>query len=528
MNAVDLLLTARAAESGRAQPRRLRRHLHLEPKPIAIVAMQMSIESHAIWGALVGTSRSKPQLIVAPEPRTPGIAFGALAELAKVICDAVDACASGPRDVFTSARTQRSWVRVRSAPQLLVANEAVVALLNRLGRRMRPAGYGGHIEVPPKVNLAGAHLAFFAEQAARAGSSLTVVATRELSAHFATGQSNFENAHLGTQLAWHDPNYLGEIAPEVVEGIDLDALHGADAASLIEGVPMSVLTDPVIDNGPLIEAVARFNTQRAGSVDPKIVERHGKELRQLLRPCLEPTWEALWIARDILLALPEAPSVQGRWEDDLQAFTRHVDYIARGGRIASVDSARRAALVHADWEGAQTRFEAAQVLEDELALLGAISEGKAIAGQVTSVDTDNSEMGPSGKRLTSRPLVTVALDEPCPFPVGTELWWTERQEVCALVQTAVPSASGGATIVLKVVAGMRGKLPETGQHACFSTFHGSNSGFALSAPLPKSTPWTHTPSAGSRTDDSAEIDDGPALDTLVDVTSTVAEETSAV
>jgi hypothetical protein len=526
MNAVDLLLTARAADSGRAQPRRLRRHVHLEPKPIAIAAVQMPIESYALWGALVGTERAKPQVIIAPEPRTPGIAFGALAELATIICGAVDACAAAPRDTFTSQRTHRSWTRVRSAPQLLVANEAVVALLNRLGRRMRPAGYGGHVEVPPEVNIAGAHLAFFAEQAARAGSSLTVVATRELAAHYATGQSAFENAHLGTQLAWHDPNYLAEIAPQVFGEVDLDSLHGADAASLIEVVPMSVLTDPAVDNASLIEAVARFNTNRARSVDPEVVALHGKELRELLQPCLEPTWEALWIARDILLGLPEAPSVQTRWDDDRQAFTRHADYIARGGRIASVDSARRAALVQADWEGAQASFEAAQVLEDELALLGAISEGKAIAGQITNVDTDNSEIGPSGKRRTSRPLITLALDEPCPFPVGTELWWTDRQDVCALVQTAVPSASGGATVVLKVIAGMRGKLPDHGSRACFSVFH-NDGGYSLSAPLPKATPWTHTPSSHGQ-NDGADIDDGPAVDTLVDVTSTVAEETAAI
>src|SRR5580765_5869532 len=108
MNPVDLLLTARAAESGRVQPRRLLRHVHLEKKPIAIAAVQMSIESHAIWGALVGASRDKPRLIVAPEPRTPGIAFGALAELGEIVCSAVDASASGARDTFTSQRTRRS------------------------------------------------------------------------------------------------------------------------------------------------------------------------------------------------------------------------------------------------------------------------------------------------------------------------------------------------------------------------------------------------------------------------------------
>src|SRR5919201_1716464 len=102
MNAIDLLITANAAESGRAQRRRMLRHLHLEPKPIAIAAMQMSIESHALWGALVGTSRAKPTLIVAPEPRTPGIAFGAMAQLATIVCEAVGAAADGPRDHLAS------------------------------------------------------------------------------------------------------------------------------------------------------------------------------------------------------------------------------------------------------------------------------------------------------------------------------------------------------------------------------------------------------------------------------------------
>jgi hypothetical protein len=527
MNAVDLLLAARAAECGRAQRRRVLRHVHLGPKPIAIVAMQMAIESHAIWGALVGTSRSKPNLIVAPEPRTPGIAFGAMAKFAKIICDAVDTAAAAPRDHFETKKGFK-YTRARRAPQLLVANEAVVALLDRLGRRMRPAGYGGHIEVPPEVNVAGAHLGFYAEHARRPGSALTLVATRELAHHFATGQSSFEDAHLGAQLAWFDPAYLAEIAPERVNGVDLDLLSGAEAATLIEGLPMSVLTDPEVDNGPLIEAVARFNTAREGSVDAALVEKLGGEIRDLLRPCLEPTWEALWIAREILAQLSEAPSVAARWQDDLKDFTRHADYIAKGGRRASIDSPRRAALVLDNWEGAQARYEAAQVLEDEYALLAAISEGQAIVGDVANVDTTNRELGPSGKAMTARPLITLALADPCPFPVDAELWWTERQKVRVRVQSAVSTTSGGATVVLKVVEGMKGELPDRGSRACFSVFRVSDSGWSLSAPLPRATPWTHTPSARGRADERAELDDGPALDTLVDVTQVAAPETSAV
>src|SRR5437870_3523498 len=127
MNAVDLLISARATESGRALRRRVLRHVHLEPRPIAIAAMQMAIESHAIWGALVGTSRIKPTLIVAPEPRTPGIAFGAMAKLAEILCSAVDGAASGARDHSQTLKGAH-YSRVRSAPQLMVANEAVVGL----------------------------------------------------------------------------------------------------------------------------------------------------------------------------------------------------------------------------------------------------------------------------------------------------------------------------------------------------------------------------------------------------------------
>jgi len=377
------------------------------------------------------------------------------------------------------------------------------------------------------VNVAGAHLGFYAEQARRAGSALTVVATRELAHHFVTGQSSFEDAHLGAQLAWFDPVYLAGIAPERVDGVDLDSLHGAEAAALIEGVPMSVLTDPQIDNGPLIEAVARFNAMRARSVDPALVEKLGGEVRELLRPCLMPTWDALWVAREILAELPEAPSVPTRWDEDLAAFTRHADYISRGGRRASIDSARRAALMLDDWEAAQARYGAAQVLEDEYALLGAISEGHAIVGDVINVDTTNRELGPFGKSMTARPLITLAIADPCPFPIGTELWWTERQKLRVLVESAVPSTSGGATVVLKVVEGMRGELPDHGDRACFSIYHASGT-WSLSAPLPKATPWTHTASARGRADDSAELDDGPALDTLVDVTQTAAAETTAV
>lgn len=511
MNPVDLLLAATAADSGRAQRRRERRHVHLEERPIAIAAMQMSIESHAIWGALVGVDPDAPVLMVAPEPRTPSIAFGAMSQLATVICDAVDAAAAAPR-VQIQRRNRPPRPRCSTAPQLLVANEAVVGLLDRLGRRMRPAGYGGHVTVPPEVNVAGAHLGFYAEHARRPGSALVVVATRELSQHFATGQSSFENAHLGAQLAWFDPAYVEQMSPGIARGRDISSVHGAEAASLIERVPMSVLTDPEVDNDQLVAAVARFNDGRAGSTDPTLVARLGGEVAELLRQSLEPMWRGLWIAHETLAALPAAPSTAERWNQDIDAFTRHADYIAQGGRRRSVDSARRAALVLADWESAQATYDRDQVLEDGYALLGAIADGRAIRGDVVAVDPTNQELGPSGKKRVSRPLITLELPDDCPFPEGADLWWTDRTSLRAVIDSVVPGGAGGATVVLKVVAGMGGPLPSAGTSACFSIYH---TGWSPNAPLPRQTPWTHEAPAGNSGDDASELDDGPSLDGML-------------
>lgn len=521
MNFVDLLITMTAAEQGRAQRRREYRHVHLERRPIAIAAMQMSIESYAVWGALVGADPDAPCLLVAPEPRTPSIAFGAMAGFAELMCNAVDAASSAPR-VRVSRHDGAPRERCASAPQLLVANEAVVKLLDRLGRRMRPAGYGGHVTVPAEVNVAGAHLGFYAEQAGRPGSSLVLVATRELAQHYATGQSSFEDAHLGAQLAWFDPRVVERIAPTMRNVGDLAGLHGAEAAALIERVPMSVLTDPQQDNGPLVEAVARFNRARDGSTDPAVVARLGGEVSDLLRDMLEPTWRALWIAHEMLDALMPAPSVEDRWVSDLDTFTRHADHIAGGGRRASVDSARRAALVMADWEEAKARYERDQVLEDGYALLGAIADGRAIRGEVVAVDLLYKELGPSGTRRVSRPLLTLELGRDCPFPEGEELWWTGRTALRAVVESVVPQPSGGALVVLKVVGGMRGVLPAEGEIAAFSIY---GSRWSPNAPLPAEVPWTHTPPSPSPVD--GDLDDGPSLVGAVDGTGGAGAEAGA-
>jgi hypothetical protein len=513
MNPVDLLLRAEAAESGKARSRRELRHVHVEKAPLAIIALQMAGEPHALWAALVGTTPDPAQarLIIAPEPRNYDIEFGALAEIGTVVCETVDRFAKGPREQVIRKNKPPRW-RFKNAPQLLVASAAGAAHLARLARRMRPAGFGGKKVVPPVVNAAGAHLGFFAEAIDEPGSNLMLVAAKELSRHFVTGQSDLENAHLGTQLAWHDPKLLADIVPEVVKGIDIKKLRGPAAAALVEKQPMGVLTDPDTDSTELVDLVTTFNRRREKRTDAATVSALAAELgfAEHLRPILLPIWRAAWAAHQILLKMSPAPSVAERWASDCDAFTYHVEYVNKGGRFASVPSIRRAARQLGIREQALSEVTSAEVLEDSLAMAAALAQGEAIRGKVIDVDGSHYEMG--AKRRTLRPLVTLEIDVECPFPVGAELYWSERPGLVTEIHTAPTSVGAKTRITLKVTAGMKGELPTKGSHATFSIY---SRHWVPDAPMPAQTPWTHEPAADAPTHDSLELDDGPPLDELI-------------
>lgn len=516
MNPIDLLLAADALQSGRAQPRRLLRHVHVEPAPIAIAIVQMAGEPHTLWGALVGRDPASPRLFVAPEPRNRDIAYGTFSRFGKFLCEEIRAAGDASR---VQIQTKKGPIfRCSRAPQLLVTNAGVADLLGRLGRRMRPAGFKSDRSVPPYINETGAHLGFYASMARAPGSSLLLVATEQLSRHKVTGQSSLENAHLGAQLAWWDPSFINELVPGLLGQQDPDTLHGADAAREIEQTPMGSLTDPAEDNNTLLDAVSSFNRRRAQATDLPTVIQHGREVAELLKETLLPAWRALWVARRELAALPPAPSVSARWEQDLHHFTHHVDYIRRGGRVASLDSARRATRLLADRERAQAALERDEVLEDPLGLASAIAARQAIQGVVENVDEQHRELGPSGKRSVSRPLITLRIDTPCPFPRETELWWVVRPgQVSAEIQESQPLPGGQTSVVLKVTGGMSGQLPSPGQETTFSIY---SSGYMPSADLPDDTPWTHTPAPGSTADDSDDIDQGPARNEMHDPSTT--------
>ncbi|MGK5643351.1 hypothetical protein ACSNOK_34585, partial [Streptomyces sp. URMC 126] len=80
MSLVTTLARIEAAAAGRAQPVATVRHRHLAERPLVLVPLTTAGEAGAPLGAMVGTDRDAPRLLVVPQPRDRTLRFAFLAE----------------------------------------------------------------------------------------------------------------------------------------------------------------------------------------------------------------------------------------------------------------------------------------------------------------------------------------------------------------------------------------------------------------------------------------------------------------
>ena len=219
MSLITTLARLEAVESGRAQPAATVLHRHLAERPLVFVPLTTAGEAGAPLGALVGTDRDAPRLLVVPQPRDRDLRFAFLAELADVVlpyidsfADVVEAAERSETDPETGKRVKVEVELCADAPQLIVPGRAgidFVRLLGRSTRFRRTAEQDPEAPhpAPPRVPLFGRWLTHFGERARVPGSALLLALTDVLSRHWATGQSSLEDQHLGALLAWIAVSY---------------------------------------------------------------------------------------------------------------------------------------------------------------------------------------------------------------------------------------------------------------------------------------------------------------------------------
>ena len=280
------------------------------------------------------------------------------------------------------------------APQLLVPNPNAAAFLRLLGRSTRLRRTDGEYAVRPTVPLLGRWLTHYAERAEVPGSVLLLPMTTALADHWATGQSDLEDANLAALLGWIDP---------------ADGLTGQQAARLAEDPvrcpPACPVTDPTFDNEVLEGRMAAIRDATEAGDGPALA-RAQAAMDAALHSQLAPTWDLMWRAHALLAELPEAAHAQRRWKDDRRSFTAQAAWLREGGapqprRDSAVAAAKRLARL----EREQQRLAVERAHDDPLVMAEYRLTGEAFAGTV--VDADLTRLDAVGKKPKLRPWLIV-------------------------------------------------------------------------------------------------------------------------
>jgi hypothetical protein len=482
MNHLDITLAARSYCSGRALRKATLRHRRLVERPLAVVVFQLGAEPFSAAALGWGDSCVPSGVAVAGEPRNRDLAFAALLRFARWFNPLFESHAE------TRERIQpRNHVTERSisGPQVVVANRPAAELLARLGRRLAYLPLDGQTPADPALIRLGWHLLFLGFHSAMPGQQIVVSLTDLLNEHWVTALSPVESQSLAALDAYLDP-------PEGV--------HGFVAAAQAEGIAVGPLPGPEDDSSlqPLVETFnrARGQATSAETVDPLLIP-----IRKHYQPLLRRAWDVLWRCRDRELTYPEAPSVARRWAYDREAYTRHIDWVVKGGRRRARQTARQATRLCDDLEEGKRLLEAEEACDDPLRMVPYLLTHKALRGRVILVNDRHREQGPC--RMVQRPLITLECPDRCLMAPGQELWWTE--DACGApweVAEVRDSTSGGSLVFLKRTRGViKSAMPVCRAEVCFSIHHPIRNYFR---PFPKDDPWTHQPSCSVSTPASLE------------------------
>jgi hypothetical protein len=478
MNHLDAALAARAYREGRALRTASVRHRRLLPDPLAVVVWHLGAEPFSAAAIGWGDRADRLEMAVAGEPRNRDLAFATLLRFARWFNPRFEAHAA---DRETFRRGDHAWTRARTAPQVLVANAATAGLLGRLGRRLAYLPTDGPSPADEALVRLGRHFRFLWDHWAVPGQQLLVSLTDLLNGHWATPRSPLERQSLAALDAF--------IAPPTGE-------HGFDAAARAEDRPVGPV--PTGEDDESLEPLVKlFNERRGAKTDPEVVNRLLGPIEDHYRPLVRHTWELLWRCRDREATYPEAPSVGRRWDEDRDAYTRHMDWMAQDGLRRTRQTPRQAAMTLRRLEEARRLVEAEEACDDPLRMIPYLLENKAVRGRVVAVDREYRER--ASRSMVRRPLVTLLSPDPCLIPVGKELWWAEQPDGREFVVHAVELATGkGCLVTLKLTtsSGATG-LPAVGSAACFS-IHTTATGWL--GTLPQAAPWTHQPAQQAAVD----------------------------
>lgn len=177
------------------------------------------------------------------------------------------------------------------------------------------------------------------------------------------------------------------------------------------------------DDEAVDRLLSMFNETRARRTDEAIVAPLRKPIEAHYARLAARGWNLLWECLGRERELLEAEHVPRRWERDVEALDRHIDWVVtKNLPYRTRQTNQQAARTLRSWEEAQRMLDSEEAIDDPLRMIPTLLSNHGVSGIVVRVDGENYEQGE--KMKVRRPLVVIRTAERCTVPEGKSLWWT--------------------------------------------------------------------------------------------------------
>ena len=387
---LNVVARMRALEKGQAVPIVSQRQLLVQPHARILTMLSMAGEDTSVHAVAIGTLGVAPQIKVAPDPRRRDDQY----ELLRWLLPQFE-------DYYARCRADGTF------PQIWVSSDGALGHLDTLADRLR-------FTDEAQVKRLGELWTYAGERSPIAGQQALISATAALRAHYATGQQETEDEHLGALLTWIEPP----------AGRDILA-----AVAMAEDQPMGAKTDPRFDAEELQPAVALFNQARQEN-NTRALDFHAGRIQQMIEGVIRPIYTATQRAMAILLQprWKQNPAVVALAEEEAAAFGRFMQNRDDGYRLPYNDSPKAAAFKIVARERTIDSVEAAFVRHDRAARERGAENGTVVRG--TIVERVKIRLAP--RQFETRMVLSTPQDS-LHLRAGDEIWHLDDPKLCLRV-----------------------------------------------------------------------------------------------
>ncbi|MEZ5996406.1 MAG: hypothetical protein R3C25_11730 [Hyphomonadaceae bacterium] len=407
---VNIVARMLALEAGRAQ--RVASHLqfNIQPHALVICPLAMAGEDTTIHAVAIGAIGAEPQIRVVPDPRVRDDQYG----LVRWMGDIIEA-------YYARCRANGDY------PQIWAASGAAAGHLDVMADRLR------FVRDNAPIQRVGALLTYATERAPVEGQQALMTMTGALSAHYATGQQEGEDQHLGAVLVWLDPPADGDTRR---------------AVAIAEREVMGVKTDPDFDRDVLQPLVSRYHQSLKSGANAAQMQVRVKAIEDALSPIVARIYAATQRGFAYLIdRFPPSGVLAQLHAHEAAVFESFMQARDGGMPLPYRDTPKAGAFKIAEREHAAQSVAAGSIYGDAMAQARARMAGDILMGAVRDVTLIRV-----GRKRVFRFIVDTA-QQNLHMRARDELAWLQDPRLKCVIE-GVDKQGPLSSVRLRVSAGM--------------------------------------------------------------------------